>query len=99
MDVKNEGNQPIDFSTANLFRARINPTTSYAIGTAPNAPRNGFMLLSGRPAFINNVRGPFSRLHLVDDVGTAQPIVYAQDIGYRQWMHNGITFTGKPVPC
>ena len=95
LDVNNKGNQPIDFYTTDLFRARINPTTNYAIGTAPNAPRNGFMLLSGRPAFINNVRGPFSRLHLVDDVGPAQPIVYAQDIGYRQWMRNGITFTGN----
>ena len=88
-------NQPIDFSTADLFRARINPKISYAIGPAPTAPRNGFMLLSGRDNFTQNVKGPFTRLHLVDDVGANNPTTYAHPIGYRPWMRIGITFTGN----
>ena len=88
-------NQPIDFSTADRFRARINPKISYPVGPAPNAPRDGFMLLSGRDNYTQQVKGPFTRLHLVDNVGNNAPIVYAQDIGYRQWMRNGITFTGN----
>ena len=93
--LKTVANQPIDFSTADLFRARINPKMSYAIGTEPNDARNGFMLLSGRDNFPQQVKGPFTRLHLVDDVGGNAPIVYAQEIGYRKWMRNGITFTGN----
>jgi hypothetical protein len=87
--------QPIDFSTSDRFRARINQRISYAIGTAPIAPRNGFMLLSGRDNFPQQMKGPFTRLHLVDDEGANNPTTYAQEIGYRQWMRNGITFTGN----
>ncbi len=93
--LKTVANQPIDFSTTDLFRARINERVSYAIGTAPIASRHGFMLLSGRSNYLQNVKGPFTRLHLVDDVGADNPTTYAQPIGYRQWMRNGITFTGN----
>jgi hypothetical protein len=31
---------------------------------------------------------PFSRLHLMDDVGPANPITYAQALGYRDWMRD-----------
>jgi hypothetical protein len=93
--LKTVANQPIDFSTADLFRARINPKISYAIGTEPTDARNGFMLLSGRDNFPQQVKGPFTRLHLVDDVGANNPTTYAQEIGYRKWMRNGITFTGN----
>ncbi|HMN05823.1 MAG TPA: hypothetical protein PKD45_08850 [Flavobacteriales bacterium] len=95
LEIRHDLDQPIDFWTTQSFRARINPRISYPIGLAPNAPRDGFMLLSGRDNFPQDVRGPFTRLHLVDDVGTNWPVVYAQDIGYRQWMRNGITFTGN----
>lgn len=95
LEIRHDLDQPIDFWTTQSFRARINPRISYPIGLAPNAPRDGFMLLSGQDNFPQNVRGPFTRLHLVDDVGTDHPVVYAQDIGYRQWMRNGITFTGN----
>lgn len=95
LNLKTRANQPIDFSTADLFRARINPKISYPIGPAPTAPRNGFMLLSGRDNFTQNVKGPFTRLHLVDDVGANNSSTFAQEIGYRQWMRNGITFTGN----
>ena len=59
LDVKNEGDQPIDFYTSDLFRARINPKMSYAIGTAPTDARNGFMLLSGRDNFPQQVSNVF----------------------------------------
>lgn len=95
LSLKTRANQPIDFSTADLFRARINERVSYAIGTAPIASRHGFMLLNGRSNYLQNVKGPFTRLHLVDDVGADNPTTYAQPIGYRQWMRNGITFTGN----
>ncbi len=95
LNLKTRANQPIDFSTTDLFRARINERVSYAIGTAPIASRHGFMLLSGRSNYLQNVKGPFTRLHLVDDVGADNPTTYAQPIGYRQWMRNGITFTGN----
>ena len=95
LDIKHEGNFPIDFSTTNLYPARINHKVQYPIGSAPSAPRDGFMLLSGRPDFWKTDRGPFTRLHLVDDVGANNPTTYAQPIGYRRWMRNGITFTGN----
>jgi hypothetical protein len=95
LNLKTRANQPIDFSTADLFRARINPKMSYAIGTEPTDARDGFMLLSGRDNFPQQVKGPFTRLHLVDDVGANNPTTYAQEIGYRGWMRNGITFTGN----
>lgn len=93
--IQTRANQPIDFSTADRLRAHINESTSYPIGVAPTDARNGYMLLSGQPDFWNTQKGPFTRLHLVDDVGGVAPIVYAQNIGFRNWMRNGITFTGN----
>lgn len=95
LNLKTLADKPIDFSTSNLFRARINPKASYAIGAAPSDARNGFMLLSGRDNFPQQMSGPFTRLHLVDDVGANNPTTYAQEIGFRKWMRNGITFTGN----
>lgn len=95
LNLKTVANQPIDFSTADRLRAHINESTSYPIGVAPTDARNGYMLLSGQPDFWNTQKGPFTRLHLVDDVGGVAPIVYAQNIGFRNWMRNGITFTGN----
>ncbi len=95
LQIRHDGSYPIEFHTSGSYRGQINPKMSYAIGTAPSAPRNGFMLLSGRDNFTQNVKGPFTRLHLVDDVGANNPTTYAQPIGYRQWMRNGITFTGN----
>jgi hypothetical protein len=95
LEVRHDGAFPIQFWTSGAFRAQINPKISYAIGTEPTDARNGFMLLSGRDDFPHNVKGPFTRLHLVDDVGANNPTTYAQEIGYRGWMRNGITFTGN----
>ncbi len=86
---------PINFRTNNLLRMRLNHTLSNSINGFPAAPRNGFLGLAGRPDFwtAGGSVGPFSRLHLSDDVGTNTALIYAQQIGYRPWMRNGITFT------
>ena len=88
---------PINFRTNNLLRMRLNHTLSNSINGFPAAPRNGFLGLAGRPDFwtAGGSVGPFSRLHLSDDVGTNTALIYAQQIGYRPWMRNGITFTGN----
>ncbi|MBK7111384.1 MAG: tail fiber domain-containing protein [Flavobacteriales bacterium] len=89
----------IDFSTQNSLRARLYPNdfTFFNGYTDPAALhwQRGFFALSGRPTFFNNTNGPFSRLHLVDDVGVDFAATYAQQFGWRPWMRNGVTFTGN----
>ncbi len=95
-------NQPIHFTTSNLLRAQINERVTYPVlGGFTNVIADGYTLITGEADAITNVnsRAPFSRLHLVDDAGAMDPNVYAQEYGFRNWMRNGITFTGKPVPC
>ena len=101
--IQTRANQPIDFSTANLLRARLNGNVTGPIGPSPatqfpNINRDGFLLLSGAPdAFTNtDSRAPFTRLHLVDPAGgSTDPLAYAQQHGFRPWQRNGITFTGN----
>ena len=97
--VKHEGNQPIDWYTDAIQRMRLNKTVSTLVspvfGFGGITWKTGFLGLSGRPGFFTASPGPFSRLHLVDDVGADDPNVYAQIFGYRPWMRNGITFTGN----
>ncbi|MGV9011775.1 MAG: tail fiber domain-containing protein [Flavobacteriales bacterium] len=99
LDVKHEGNFPIKWWTDNVQHMRLNQTMNTGVGFPTPFPgaRDGFLLLSGQPdAFTNpNSHAPFSRLHLVDNVGTTAPLIYAQEVGYRDWMRNGITFTGN----
>lgn len=85
------------FRTNDLPRLRLNPTGSYGIGAFGAAPRDGFLLLSGKADAYTNTgsHAPFTRLHLVDDTGSNSPIAYAQELGYRPWMRNGITFSGN----
>ncbi len=95
-------NQPIHFTTSNVLRAQINERVTYpTLGGFTNVIADGYTLITGEADAITKVnsRAPFSRLHLVDDVGAMDPKVYAQEYGFRNWMRNGITFTGKPVPC
>mgnify|MGYP003556226803 CR=1 FL=1 len=46
-------------------------------------------------SFTNQVKDGHMLLHLVDDVGLVNPLVYAQQHDFRPWQRNGITFTGK----
>ena len=96
--IETRANQPIHFTTSNLLRAQINERVTYpTLGGFTNVIADGYTLLTGEPDAITNVnsRAPFSRLHLVDDAGTMAPNVYAQEYGFRNWMRNGITFTGN----
>jgi len=91
--LKTVANQPIDFSTANLFRARINPRMTYSsLNSFPNIPADGFTLITPDNGFLGQApRGPFSRLHLAERGTTGN----AEQWGYRPWQRNGITFTGN----
>lgn len=91
--LKTVANQPIDFSTADLFRARINEKISYAsLNSFQNIDASGFMLVTPDDGFLGQVpKGPFSRLHLAEGGPTGN----AQQWGYRPWQRNGITFTGN----
>jgi hypothetical protein len=98
--IMQNDNQPIDWYTNAIQRMRLNPNVSSAMGPLnqfPNVNRDGFLLLSGQPnTFTNaNSRAPFTRLHLIDAVGAVDPITYAQELGFRPWQRNGITFTGN----
>ncbi|MFN6117378.1 MAG: hypothetical protein ACK46C_16075 [Flavobacteriales bacterium] len=98
--IMHNDNWPIDWYTNAIQRMRLNPNVSSAMGPLnqfPNVNRDGFLLLSGQPnTFTNaNSRAPFTRLHLIDAVGAVDPITYAQELGFRPWQRNGITFTGN----
>jgi len=87
--------------TQNVARARLNGNVTGPIGPTPgfqfpNINRDGFFLLSGTAnAFTNGLsNAPFTRLHLVDHaVNPNDPVVYAQQHGFRPWQRNRITFT------
>jgi hypothetical protein len=92
LDVKHKGNQPIDFYTADRFRARINEAVQYSfLNNFTNIPADGFTLITPSDHFFNfNPKGPFSRLHLAEGEGDN-----AQAFGYRLWQRNGVSFTGN----
>ncbi|MCO6481311.1 MAG: hypothetical protein J5I62_00820, partial [Flavobacteriales bacterium] len=58
--LKTVANQPIDFSTADLFRARINEKISYAsLNSFLNIDASGFMLVTPDDGFLGQVpKGP-----------------------------------------
>ena len=98
LQVRHDLNQPIEWFTKRTERMRLNPDLLGTIGQFNNVNRDGYLLLSGQPdAFINPAsRAPFTRLHLIDQAtGFLNPLVYAQQIGFRPWQQNGITFTGN----
>ena len=86
----------IDMSTSDLLRMRLNPNqTSTLNGIYTGVVQNGFVGISDQPLFFGGP-GPFSRLHLVDrGTGSGSAAHYAQQLGYRPWQRNGVTFTGN----
>lgn len=82
-------------------RLRLNADWTSPMGPGdpfPGVERDGFMLLARSISAFNNggSRAPFTRLHLIDDVNSSDnPLIYAQEQGYRPWQRNGITFTGN----
>ena len=93
LDIKHEGDYPIDFYTSNVFRARINQKLTYpSLNTFTNIAADGFTLLTPDNGFLAQPpKGPFSRLHLAEGGATGN----AEQWGYRPWQRNGITFTGN----
>ena len=91
--LKTVANQPIDFSTSDIFRARINKKLTYpSLNTFANIVADGFTLLTPDNGFLGqSPNGPFSRLHLAEGGATGN----AEQWGYRPWQRNGITFTGN----
>ncbi len=91
-------NYPHEWNLNNIQRMRLNANpAAVTINGYGGVARDGFLLLSGQPdAFTNvNSKAPFTRIHLVDPVGSVNPINYAQQFGFRPWQKNGITFTGN----
>ena len=99
----NSPNGHFQLHTETVQRARLNGNVTSNMGppTAPpftNVNRDGFFALSGTADAFTNIgsRAPFTRLHLVDNaVNPNDPVVYAQQHGFRPWQRNGITFTGN----
>ncbi len=91
LEVRNDANQPIEWSTDATRRMLLQETTTYGIGSFPNQVKNGSLLLCPKvDGFYNNgANGPFSLLHLAADDYNAQ------QASYRPWMNVGITFTGN----
>jgi hypothetical protein len=84
-------------NTSALLRLQLNRTQTSNINGFAGINTSGFVAISERPGFFDlaGINGAFSRLHLVDDIGSGTPLVYAQQFGYRPWQRNGITFTGN----
>jgi hypothetical protein len=92
LDVKNEGNERIQWYTDGIFRMLLNQTLTYGtLGGFNTVPANGFALITPSTLFLQSgPKGPFSRLHLAEGTGDNN-----QSLGYRPWQINGITFTGN----
>jgi len=90
--IKHEANQPIWIFTDAIWRATMNETVTYGLlGGFSSVPANGFTLLGEDAAEFKNggAPGPYTMLHL------AAATDNAQQLSYRPWQRNGITFTGN----
>ena len=94
--LRTQANQPIDWYTNAIHRLRLWENQTNTINSLTNISQNGFVGISDQPLFFDNSVGAFSRLHLVDrGAGTTNFGYYAQQLGYRRWQRNGVTFTGN----
>ena len=100
LDVRNDANQPIQWYTDALQRMMLNNTvTTGSINGYTTINQTGYFGLSDEPAFFTTGSGPFSKIHLVEAFGSTNPVNYAQVLGFRDWMRNGITMTGNSDQC
>ncbi|WKZ65026.1 MAG: tail fiber domain-containing protein [Flavobacteriales bacterium] len=88
MEVRHDGNFPIDWYTNAIQRMRLNPSWTTTIGAFPPQDASGYLGLCPTGTIWNGNPGAFSRLHLSD--GTTP-----QQGSHRPWMRNGIAFTGN----
>ena len=91
LEVRHNGNQPIEWYTDSLRRMHLMETDSYDVGGSTSQDKDGFLLLCPDvdQFYSNGAPGPYTTLHLAaaDD--------NAQEAGYRPNMGNGITMTGN----
>ena len=90
-------NMPLDFRTNGINRLKLNHSVSYDINGASgtNLSREGYLLLGKNNNFSSTANpiykeGAFSLLHLNGYNGNT-----IDELGYRNWMQTGITFTGN----
>ena len=101
LEVRHNGNQPIQWWTDSIQRMQLYHTRTGTLpllgGGSINVQQDGYLGLSGTPGFFaTNGYGPFSRLHLADlDPNSEGQNHYNQPWGYRSWMKNGMTLTGN----
>jgi len=70
LEVRHDGNFPIDFFTDARFRMLLNPSITYGtLGSFTNIPADGFALITPNTSFLSAVKGPFSRVHLAEGTG------------------------------
>ena len=94
LEVRHNGNQPIQWFTDSIQRMQLYGSQSSTINGFTGVNQNGYLGISPQPLFFSSTVGPFSRLHLADSLSN-DPITYAQQFGFRPWMRNGISFTGN----
>ena len=89
--LKTVANQPIELTTYDVLRARLNGAIAYTIGGFTGQNKDGNLLLSPdvNTFYAAGAPGPYSLLHLAAADNTAQ------QGSYRDWMKTGITFTGN----
>ena len=97
LEVRHDGNQQIQWYTDALHRMGLYPNVNNTVnGYTIN--QTGYFGLSDEPAFFTG-SGPFSKIHLVEAMGSTNPVNYAQVLGFRDWMRNGVTMTGNSDQC
>lgn len=97
LEIRNDFNFPITFHTNGFQRLKLNHSVSYDINGASgtNLSREGYLLLGKNNNFSSTANpiykeGAFSLLHLNGYNGNT-----IDELGYRNWMQTGITFTGN----
>ncbi|MCC7331634.1 MAG: tail fiber domain-containing protein, partial [Flavobacteriales bacterium] len=92
-EIHNRENTPIKFfTTGNNQRMHINQSKQSSIGTYNAIPTPGYVGIGRNTGNIWGTnaavgRGPYSLLHLNNDLGSPE------QQGYRPWMRGGISFT------
>lgn len=82
LEIRHDGNYQIEWYTDALHRMGLYPNVNNVVnGYTIN--QTGYFGLSDQPAFFNG-SGPFSKIHLVEAMGSTNPVNYAQELGYRE---------------
>ncbi|MFZ1331239.1 MAG: hypothetical protein WAR83_03580, partial [Flavobacteriales bacterium] len=89
LQIRHDANQPIEWYTDAIQRMGLNPTQNSTINGF-TVPTDGFLGLGLLPVPGTAPGTPWSRLHLHDATSGAGFVA----LGFRDWMRNGVTFTG-----